>query len=54
MTNGWLSLGLGGAAAPRLTAGTAGSNPDTVIFWHKDKDQFRSLHDWLHSGMPVP
>ncbi|WP_319462517.1 SHOCT domain-containing protein [Micromonospora sp. RTP1Z1] len=47
MVNGWLTLGLGGVAPPRLSAGTAGSNPNTVIFRQKSRDQFKALHDWL-------
>jgi hypothetical protein len=47
MANGWLTLGVGGANAASLGAGTAGSDPNTVIFRHKDKDQFKSLHEWL-------
>jgi hypothetical protein len=47
MVNGWLTIGLGGVAPPQLSAGTAGSNANTVIFRHKNKDQFKALHDWL-------
>ncbi len=47
MTNGWLTVGLGGVAPPQLSAGTAASNADTVVFRHKSKDEFKALHDWL-------
>jgi hypothetical protein len=47
MTNGWLTIGLGGVAPPQLSAGTAASNADTVVFRHKNKDEFKALHDWL-------
>jgi len=47
MTNGWLTVGLGGVAPPHLSAGTANSNADTVVFRHKSKDEFKALHDWL-------
>lgn len=47
LTNGWLTLGVGGSAAARLTAGTAASNPEAVLFRHKDKETFRLLYDWL-------
>lgn len=47
MTNGWLTVGLGGVAPPQLSAGTAASNADTVLFRHKSKDEFKALHDWL-------
>jgi hypothetical protein len=38
---------LGGVAPPQLSAGTAASNADTVMFRHKSKDEFKALHDWL-------
>lgn len=47
MTNGWLSLGVGGSTAAALTVGTAASNPETVLFRHKDKEAFRALYDLL-------
>lgn len=47
LVNGWLTLGLGGVTLPELSAGTAGSNADTVMFRHKDKDEFKALRDWL-------
>lgn len=47
MTNGWLTLGLGGVPAASLGAGSAGSDANTVMFRHKDKDQFQTLYDWL-------
>jgi hypothetical protein len=47
MTNGWLTVGLGGVAPPQLSAGTAASNADTVMFRHKSKDEFKALYDWL-------
>jgi hypothetical protein len=49
MTNGWITPGLGGADAAALSAGKAPSDPNTVMFRHKDKDQFKQLHDWLVS-----
>ena len=47
MVNGWLTVGLGGVTPPQLGAGTAGSNAATVMFRHKNKDEFKALHDWL-------
>ncbi len=47
LTNGWLTLGLSGAPVPDLGAGDAGSNTDTVMFRHKNRDGFQALHDWL-------
>ncbi|MEQ6901771.1 DUF2510 domain-containing protein [Nocardioides sp. YIM 152588] len=47
MANGWITLGLGGANALSLTSSTAASNPDTVMFRHKDAERFRDLHRWL-------
>lgn len=47
MVNGYLTLGVGGAEVPELNAGTIASDPNTVLFRHKDKDHFQSLHDWL-------
>ena len=40
-------LALGGVAPPQLSAGTAASNADTVMFRHKSTDEFKALHDWL-------
>lgn len=47
MTNGWLTVGLGGVAPPQLGAGTAASNAETVMFRRKSRREFRALHDWL-------
>jgi hypothetical protein len=47
LKNGWVQLLLGGEAADELSAGTAGSNANTVLFTHGKKDQFRELHDRL-------
>jgi Bacterial PH domain/Short C-terminal domain/Domain of unknown function (DUF4429) len=44
--NGWITLGLGGADAVDVGS-QAASNPDTVMFRHKDNDEFKRLHDWL-------
>jgi hypothetical protein len=49
LRNGWLTLGVGGASPSVLNMGTAGSDPNTVIFRHKYKDQFKSLHEWLRT-----
>lgn len=46
LTNGWLTIGLRGEA-PAEVGATAASNPETVMFRHKDRDRFRSLHHWL-------
>jgi len=45
--NGWLTVGLGGLTPPQLSAGTVGSKSDTVVFRHKNMDEFQALHDWL-------
>ena len=47
LTNGWITLGLGGTNAAKLGSTNAPSDPNSVIFRHKDKDQFKQLHDWL-------
>jgi hypothetical protein len=47
--NGWLTLGLGGAAAPEVTLATAASHPDTILFRHKSRDQFQTLYEWLNT-----
>lgn len=47
MVNGWLTLGLGGAPPPQLSAGASASNADTVVFRHKNRDEFKALYDWL-------
>jgi hypothetical protein len=41
MVNGWLTVGLSGVTPPQLSGGTAGSNADTVMFRHKNKDEFK-------------
>jgi hypothetical protein len=46
LVNGWITLGLGGADAVDVGS-QAASNPDTVMFRHKDNDDFKRLHDWL-------
>ena len=46
LTNGWITLGLGGTNAAKLGT-NAPSDPNSVIFRHKDKDQFKQLHHWL-------
>ncbi len=46
LRNGWINLGLGGAGA--IDVGSQGaSNPDTLLFRHRDNDAFKALHDWL-------
>jgi len=45
--NGWLQLLLGGTDQPPLTAGTAASNPDAVLFTHGKREAFNQLHQWL-------
>jgi hypothetical protein len=46
LRNGWINLGLGGAAA--IDVGSQGaSNPNTLLFRHKDNHAFKALHDWL-------
>ena len=49
MTNGWLSLGLGGTDAPAPTGTSAASDPNVILFRRKDADSFRELHGWLLS-----
>lgn len=47
MTNGSLTLGLGGAEAREVSASTAASDPNTILFRHKAATAFRALYDWL-------
>ena len=47
LANGWITLGLGGTDAAKLGSTNAPSDPNSVMFRHKDKDQFKQLHDWL-------
>lgn len=51
LLNGWISIGLGGIAPPNLSAGTAPSNANTVMFRHKSKDEFCQLRDLLLSAV---
>ena len=44
LVNGSITLGLSGADAVAVGS-QAASNPDTVMFRHKDNDQFKRLHD---------
>jgi hypothetical protein len=46
LVNGSITLRLGGADAVDVGS-QAASNPDSVMFRHKDNDQFKRLHDWL-------
>lgn len=46
LKNGYLQLGLGGRPMPKLGM-DAPSDSDTVVFVHKNRDQFRSLYEWL-------
>jgi Bacterial PH domain/Short C-terminal domain/Domain of unknown function (DUF4429) len=47
MTNGWLTLGLGGAPAPQLQSKEAPSNADSIMFRYKDREMFSGLAQWL-------
>ena len=47
LTNGWLTLGLGGEPATDIDSKTAASHPDTILFRHKDDQMFTALHQWL-------
>src|SRR5262245_26306130 len=47
LKNGWLQLFLGGEDAAELSATTAASNANTVLFRNKDNDRFRELSDRL-------
>jgi hypothetical protein len=49
LKNGWLELLLGDQEAPELSAGTAGSNANAVLFRHKDNSKFRELRDKLEA-----
>lgn len=49
MTNGWLTLGLGGEPLPNLNVGSAGSDANTVMFRHKSQVEFKTLFDWLET-----
>ena len=53
LTNGWITLGVMGNAARQLGAGTAASDPDTILFRHRDAEMFAALHDWLRSVIRV-
>lgn len=45
--NGSLQLHLDDDPVPTLTAATAASNAETVLFRFKDQERFRELYDWL-------
>jgi hypothetical protein len=47
LKNGWVQLLLGGETPAELSAGTAASNANTVMFTHKKRSQFGELHDRL-------
>jgi hypothetical protein len=47
LMNGWLQLLIGGVEAPELAIGTASSNGHTVMFTHKNREQFEGLRTWL-------
>lgn len=47
LTNGSLAFGLGGQEPAEHKATETASNPDAVMFRHKDNDAFRSLYEWL-------
>lgn len=49
LSNGWLQLLIGGVEAPELAIGTAASNGHTVMFTHKNREQFEGLRSWLDS-----
>lgn len=46
LANGHLTLGLAGAD-PVDVGSQAASNPDTVMFRHRDNEQFQRLQQWL-------
>lgn len=45
LKNGWIQLLLGGESPPELSAGTATSDPNTVLFAHGKRLQLQDLHD---------
>ncbi len=47
LTNGCLTLGLGGAKADDPEANTTAGNRNTVLFRKKEQTTFQQLHDWL-------
>jgi hypothetical protein len=49
LLNGWLTLGLQGRPVPALTATTASTNGDTVMFTRKQQDDFQRFHEWLQT-----
>lgn len=51
LVNGWVQLVLAGQPAPQLTAGTAASNPETVLFKHSQREGFAELHKWLQGAV---
>ncbi|WP_396453062.1 DUF4429 domain-containing protein [Actinomadura sp.] len=47
LTNGYLQLGLGGVAPPSLGVGNAASDPNTVIFTWRKRNEFHQLYSLL-------
>ncbi len=47
LLNGWLTLGLGGGPAASIESKAAASQPDTILFRHKDDQMFTALNQWL-------
>lgn len=47
LVNGHLQFGFGGRPLPQLSGSTAASEPNTILFTHKQKDAFARLHEYL-------
>jgi hypothetical protein len=47
LKNGWVQLLLGGEKPAQLSAVSAASDANTVVFTHKNKNEFQALHDRL-------
>lgn len=53
LTNGWITVGTMGNSARHLGSGTAASDPDTVLFRHRDAEAFNALYEWLKSVVVI-
>lgn len=47
LTNGWLTLGVGGEPSAAVDSKTAASDPNTIMFRRKDDQMFAALYQWL-------
>ncbi|MDX6738429.1 DUF4429 domain-containing protein [Actinocorallia sp. A-T 12471] len=53
LVNGHLQLGLGGVEPRVVSSGSAASDPDTVLFTWKKRDEFGQLYAWLRNVVEI-